>query len=153
LTERFIVVHQTGPGAAWDIPASGRYKPYPFISAEMPHVIAAAALVLCRSGAGTIWECASLGKPMILIPLAGSGTRGDQIENARYLELRGAALVLPDDVKAEDVAAAAERLSGDAGTCAKMAAAAREFAALDGGRLIAETIAAYSGLDRKESPS
>jgi UDP-N-acetylglucosamine--N-acetylmuramyl-(pentapeptide) pyrophosphoryl-undecaprenol N-acetylglucosamine transferase len=151
LIERFIVVHQTGPGAAWDIPASGRYKPYPFIRAEMPHVIAAAALVICRSGAGTIWECASLGKPMILIPLAGSGTRGDQVENARYLEEKGAALVLPGDVKAEDVAAAAERLSGDAGTRAKMAAAALEFAALDGGRLIAETIVAYFSPNQEES--
>jgi UDP-N-acetylglucosamine--N-acetylmuramyl-(pentapeptide) pyrophosphoryl-undecaprenol N-acetylglucosamine transferase len=150
LTGRFTVVHQTG-AAAWDIPASVRYKPYSFIRAEMPHVIAAAALVLCRSGAGTIWECASLGKPMILVPLAGSGTRGDQVENARYLEEKGAALVLWGDVKAEDVAAAVERLSGDAGTCAKMSAAAREFAALDGGRLIAETIAAYFGLDGEES--
>jgi UDP-N-acetylglucosamine--N-acetylmuramyl-(pentapeptide) pyrophosphoryl-undecaprenol N-acetylglucosamine transferase len=143
LTERFVVVHQTGPGAAWDIPPSGRYKPYPFIHSEMPHVIAAATLVLCRSGAGTIWECASLGKPMILIPLAGSGTRGDQVENAGYLEKRGAALVLPGDVKAEDVAAAAERLLEDGGARAGMAAAALEFAALDGGRLIAEAIAGF----------
>jgi UDP-N-acetylglucosamine--N-acetylmuramyl-(pentapeptide) pyrophosphoryl-undecaprenol N-acetylglucosamine transferase len=150
LTGRFIVVHQTGP-AAWDIPASGRYKPYSFIRAEMPHVIAAAALVLCRSGSGTIWECASLGKPMILIPLAGSGTRGDQVENARYLEAKGAALVLSGDVKAEDVAEAAERLSGDAGMREKMSAAAREFAALDAGRLIAETIAAYFGSGREVS--
>ncbi|MDR0709913.1 MAG: undecaprenyldiphospho-muramoylpentapeptide beta-N-acetylglucosaminyltransferase [Spirochaetaceae bacterium] len=151
LTGRFVVVHQTGPGAAWDIPASGRYKPYPFIRSEMPHVIAASTLVLCRGGAGTIWECASLGKPMILIPLAGSGTRGDQVENARYLEGKGAALVLRGDVKAGDVAAAVERLAEDEGARAKMAAAALEFAALDGGRLIAEAIAAYPGLDREES--
>ena len=153
LTEHFVVVHQTGPNTAWDIPASGRYKPYSFIRAEMPHVIAAAALVLCRSGAGTIWECASLGKPMILIPLAGSGTRGDQVENARYLEEKGAALVLSGDVKAEDVAAAVEKLAGDDGARTKMAAAALEFAAPDGGRFIAEAIAAYPGLDREGSRS
>ncbi|MDR1412159.1 MAG: UDP-N-acetylglucosamine--N-acetylmuramyl-(pentapeptide) pyrophosphoryl-undecaprenol N-acetylglucosamine transferase, partial [Spirochaetaceae bacterium] len=152
LTGRFVVVHQTGPGAAWDLPAGSRYKTYPFIRSEMPHVIAAAALVLCRSGAGTIWECASLGKPMILVPLAGSGTRGDQVENARYLEKKGAALVLSGDVKAEDVAAAVERLSEDGGARAKMSAAALEFAGLDGGRLIAEAIASYPGLGREGCP-
>jgi UDP-N-acetylglucosamine--N-acetylmuramyl-(pentapeptide) pyrophosphoryl-undecaprenol N-acetylglucosamine transferase len=145
LTERFVVVHQTGSGAARDIPAGERYKPYPFIRLEMPHVIAAADLVFCRSGAGTVWECASLGKPMILVPLAGSGTRGDQVENARYLEERGAALVLRGDVRAEDVAAAAERLLDYDDVRAKMAAAALEFAALDGGRLIAEAIAGAAG--------
>jgi UDP-N-acetylglucosamine--N-acetylmuramyl-(pentapeptide) pyrophosphoryl-undecaprenol N-acetylglucosamine transferase len=152
LKERFVVVHQTGPNAAWDILADERYKPYPFIRSEMPHVIAAAALVLCRSGAGTVWECASLGKPMILIPLAGSGTRGDQVENARYLEKKGAAIVLTGDVKAEDAAAAVEHLAEDGEARAKMAASASEFAAIDGGRLIAETIAAYLGLSRKDAP-
>jgi UDP-N-acetylglucosamine--N-acetylmuramyl-(pentapeptide) pyrophosphoryl-undecaprenol N-acetylglucosamine transferase len=62
----------------------------------MPHVIAAADLVLCRSGAGTLWECAGLKKPMILLPLRGSGTRGDQVENARLFEKAGAALNLAD---------------------------------------------------------
>ncbi|MDR1353077.1 MAG: undecaprenyldiphospho-muramoylpentapeptide beta-N-acetylglucosaminyltransferase [Treponema sp.] len=149
LTGRFVVVHQTGPGAAWDIPAAGRYKPYPFIHSDLPHVIAAAALVLCRSGAGTIWECASLGKPMILVPLAGSGTRGDQVENARYLEKKGAALVLSGDVKAEDIVTAVERISEDDGARKKMSAAALEFAALDAGRLIAEAIAAHPGLSKR----
>jgi UDP-N-acetylglucosamine--N-acetylmuramyl-(pentapeptide) pyrophosphoryl-undecaprenol N-acetylglucosamine transferase len=147
LTERFVVVHQTG--SAWDIPEGGRYKPYPFIRSEMPHVIAAADLVLCRSGAGTIWECASLGKPMVLIPLAGSGTRGDQVENARCLEERGAGLVLSGAVKAGDMAAALEGLLEDGAARAKMAAAALEFAALDGGRLIADAIAEYLGLGRE----
>jgi UDP-N-acetylglucosamine--N-acetylmuramyl-(pentapeptide) pyrophosphoryl-undecaprenol N-acetylglucosamine transferase len=31
---------------------------------------------------------------MILIPLRGSGTRGDQVENAQYFEKMGAAVVL-----------------------------------------------------------
>jgi len=93
LTERYIVVHQTGPNLSWDIPASERYKPFPYIKDEMPHVMAASDLVMGRSGAG-IWEWAFLGKPMILIPLRGSGTRGDQVENARYFLEAGAALVL-----------------------------------------------------------
>jgi UDP-N-acetylglucosamine--N-acetylmuramyl-(pentapeptide) pyrophosphoryl-undecaprenol N-acetylglucosamine transferase len=67
----------------------------------MPDVMAASELIMGRSGAG-IWEWAVLGKPMVLIPLRGSGTRGDQIENARYFEKAGAAQVLSptDDLPA-----------------------------------------------------
>ena len=70
------------------------YKSVPYINEEMPAVLAAADLVLGRSGAGTIWECAVAGKPMILVPLAGAGTRGDQVENARFFEKAGAAKVI-----------------------------------------------------------
>jgi len=94
-TKDYIVVHQTGAGWEVSIESSAQYKPYPFIKEELPHVLAAAELVLARSGAGTVWECAAAGKPMILLPLAGSGTRGDQIENARFFEKAGAAVVLP----------------------------------------------------------
>ncbi|MCL2265357.1 MAG: UDP-N-acetylglucosamine--N-acetylmuramyl-(pentapeptide) pyrophosphoryl-undecaprenol N-acetylglucosamine transferase [Treponema sp.] len=94
LTKVYTVVHQTGPNLEWEIPANERYKPYPYLKEEMPHVMAAAELVMGRSGAG-IWEWAVLGKPMLLIPLRGSGTRGDQIENARFFEKAGAAVILP----------------------------------------------------------
>ena len=60
----------------------------------MPDVIAAADVVLSRAGANSLWECSVLGKPMILIPLSGAGTRGDQEDNAAYFEKRGAAVVL-----------------------------------------------------------
>jgi len=95
LTEVYTVVHQSGPNLSWDVDESERYKPFPFIKEEMPHVMAAAEIVLGRSGAG-IWEWAVCGKPMILIPLRGSGTRGDQVENARYFKEAGAAIVLTD---------------------------------------------------------
>ena len=99
LEKNYIVVHQTG--TVWKDAAESiagekklRYKPFPYIKEELPHVLAAADLVLARSGAGTVWECATLGKPMVLLPLAGSGTRGDQIENALFFEKAGAAIVL-----------------------------------------------------------
>lgn len=98
LCQHFIVVHQTGEALAEGIenlaPAKGIYKPYPFIYEEMPDVLAAADLVLSRAGANSIWECAVLQKPMILIPLCGAGTRGDQVENAKFFTSHQAALVL-----------------------------------------------------------
>ena len=98
LCQHFILVHQTGAALAEDIknlsPTQGIYKPYPFIYEEMPDVLAAADLVLSRAGANSIWECTVLQKPMILIPLCGSGTRGDQVENAKFFANHQAALVL-----------------------------------------------------------
>lgn len=99
LCERFIVVHQTGiknPAVAEETGCTEKdgYKPYPFIYKEMPDVIAAADVVLSRAGANSIWECAVLAKPLVLIPLCGTGTRGDQEDNARYFENHGAAVVL-----------------------------------------------------------
>jgi UDP-N-acetylglucosamine--N-acetylmuramyl-(pentapeptide) pyrophosphoryl-undecaprenol N-acetylglucosamine transferase len=101
LTQYYTVVHQYGPAREWDLPASERYKPFSYIKEEMPNVLAAAELVLARSGAGTVWECATLGKPMLLLPLRGSGTRGDQVENARFFEQARAAKVLGEDINPE----------------------------------------------------
>lgn len=146
LRERYVVVHQTGPNADWDLSADDRYRPYPFIKDEMPDVIAAAELVLCRSGAGTVWECATLGKPMILVPLSGSGTRGDQVENARFLEKAGAAVVMGGketagfQVTAAALKAVVAALAEDGKRRVAMAAAAVRFAALDGAKVIAETL-------------
>jgi UDP-N-acetylglucosamine--N-acetylmuramyl-(pentapeptide) pyrophosphoryl-undecaprenol N-acetylglucosamine transferase len=96
LTGHFIVAHQTGEAdfAASAGLQSGRYRPFAYIKAELPDVLSCAYLVLGRAGAGTVWESAACGKPLVLIPLEGSGTRGDQVENARYFERQGAAVVL-----------------------------------------------------------
>ncbi|MCL2410370.1 MAG: undecaprenyldiphospho-muramoylpentapeptide beta-N-acetylglucosaminyltransferase [Treponema sp.] len=138
LTETFIVAHQTGPNLSWDIPASDRYKPYPYIKEEMHHVIAAADIIVGRSGAG-IWEWAVLGKPMILIPLRGLGTRGDQIENAEYFKKTGAALVLGENPDADDLMAVVNKLEADPekkkamaelSACAGKCGGARQIAAV-----------------------
>ena len=92
LCHHYTVVHQYGEANAEDITpnANLRYKGYAYFREEMPHIIAASELVICRSGAGTIWECKALKKPMIFIPLRGSGTRGDQVENAKLFMKAGA---------------------------------------------------------------
>ncbi|MEE1182095.1 MAG: undecaprenyldiphospho-muramoylpentapeptide beta-N-acetylglucosaminyltransferase [Treponema sp.] len=99
LKKNFIVVHQTGKSFAEEHPevmngGDQNYKPYAFIYGEMVSVIQAADVVLSRAGANSLSECAVCAKPMVLIPLCGSGTRGDQVDNARYFESKGAAVVL-----------------------------------------------------------
>ncbi|MDR3138900.1 MAG: undecaprenyldiphospho-muramoylpentapeptide beta-N-acetylglucosaminyltransferase [Treponema sp.] len=141
LRELFFVVHQTGPLNDWELQPADRYKPYPFIQDELPHVIAAADIVLGRSGAGTLWENAALGRPMVLIPLSGSGTRGDQVENARYFEKAGAALILPGKpASPEKLLKILTALAEDEPRRKAMAAASARIGAKDGAALIAEAV-------------
>jgi UDP-N-acetylglucosamine--N-acetylmuramyl-(pentapeptide) pyrophosphoryl-undecaprenol N-acetylglucosamine transferase len=141
LTKYYTVVHQTGPKNRWDLPPAGKYRPYPYIGAEMPQVLAAAELVLGRSGAGTVWECAVAGKPMVLIPLRGSGTRGDQVENAGYFERRGAALALSGgEIDGRRLGEAVARLALDGEKRRAMAAAATAIGEADGAALIAGAV-------------
>jgi len=140
LTEVYTVVHQTGPNQQWDITATEKYKPFPFIKEEMPYVMSAAELVMGRSGAG-IWECAVLGKPMLLIPLRGSGTRGDQIENARYFQEAGAAQVLMgDDANPDALVSAVRLLAQDTEKRQVMAAASKKIGERDGTGFIARAL-------------
>lgn len=60
---------------------------------DMPAVMSAADLIICRSGASTLGELTALGRPAILIP-SPNVTGNHQEKNARVLEKCGAAEVL-----------------------------------------------------------
>ena len=62
---------------------------------NMPTVLAAADVVLGRAGSGTCNEIAATGTPCILIP-SPNVTNNHQEKNARSLESRGAAIVVPE---------------------------------------------------------
>lgn len=101
LCENYTVVHQTGL-VNGDDKRSEEYKakfpesyfPYNFIYDEMPDVVASADVILSRAGANSIWEAAVLYKPMVLVPLCGNGTRGDQVDNSIFFQEKSAAEVL-----------------------------------------------------------
>lgn len=102
LCENFIVVHQTGKidehlESLKPKSKDAIYLSYQFIYEQIPDVIAAADVVLSRAGANFLCECAVAGKPMVLVPLSTAGSRGDQLENARFYEKNNAALVLSGD--------------------------------------------------------
>jgi UDP-N-acetylglucosamine--N-acetylmuramyl-(pentapeptide) pyrophosphoryl-undecaprenol N-acetylglucosamine transferase len=148
LTAWYTVVHQTGPGKADHLEAGKKYRPFPYIKDEMPHVLAAAELVLGRSGAGTVWESATLGRPMVLIPLSGSGTRGDQVENARFFEKAGAAVTLSGgNLDGESLGRVIGSLAEDTEKREAMAAASKRIGETDGAALIADSICEFIGED------
>ncbi len=67
----------------------------PYID-NMAQVMAAADLVVARSGAITVSEIAALGKPSILIP-SPNVVRNHQEQNAREFEAHGGAAVITED--------------------------------------------------------
>jgi UDP-N-acetylglucosamine--N-acetylmuramyl-(pentapeptide) pyrophosphoryl-undecaprenol N-acetylglucosamine transferase len=98
LCDHYFVVHQTGKNIGKELPlVHDNYRSFEFIYSEMSHILAACDVVLARAGANTLWEAAVQGKPMVLVPLSGSGTRGDQVENALYFKEQGSAEVLLGD--------------------------------------------------------
>lgn len=59
---------------------------------DMPRVMAAADLILCRAGASTLSELAYMAKPVIIVP-SPNVTNNHQEKNARVLEKAGGAKV------------------------------------------------------------
>ena len=91
LTEKYVIIHVCGKGNTVKSNIKN-YRQEAFV-ADMGGVYACADLVICRAGAGTVFELLALKKPAILVPLEGQ-TRGDQAENAEYFRKRGLCRVL-----------------------------------------------------------
>ena len=104
---------------AFDLAASG-YDVRPYIY-DMPLVMAAADLVLCRAGASTLAELTYLGKPAILVP-SPYVTNNHQEKNARVLEHAGGAKVLLEpELTGGDLLAAIRTLLADPAALESMA--------------------------------
>lgn len=73
----------------------------PYIN-NMAEVMAAADIVVSRSGAITVSEIAALGKPSILIP-SPNVVRNHQEQNAREFEKNGAAAVITESELSSEV--------------------------------------------------
>lgn len=96
LTEAFSVVHQRGDHPA-PAPDGPRYVSRPFFGAEYGDILARADLLLCRGGAGTLWEAAVTGTPAVVVPLSARSSRGDQIRNAEYFARRGGVVAILEE--------------------------------------------------------
>jgi UDP-N-acetylglucosamine--N-acetylmuramyl-(pentapeptide) pyrophosphoryl-undecaprenol N-acetylglucosamine transferase len=81
--------------AALSAPQRARYHLFPYLhDRDMADALAAADLVVCRSGASTLGELPLLGLPAVLVPFPDRSVH--QRENAEYLAEQGAAVVLED---------------------------------------------------------
>ena len=104
------IVHQCGShgitemqGVAAQLPAhlAHRYRVVEFIHEELPDLLAAAAVVVARSGAGTVAELTALGKACILVPYPHAAA-DEQRVTARHLAQQNAAVMLDGDEATPD---------------------------------------------------
>lgn len=127
------LIWQTGKVQAdeWKKCARGRkgLVVTPFI-ANMADAYAAADLVISRAGAGAISELELLGKPSVLVP-SPNVAEDHQTKNARALETRGAALLVPDEMARETLIDRTLALMADSGALMTMGNAAAALARHD----------------------
>jgi UDP-N-acetylglucosamine--N-acetylmuramyl-(pentapeptide) pyrophosphoryl-undecaprenol N-acetylglucosamine transferase len=153
LLSRCQVLHQCGElsyermnAVAQALPAQqqARYRVVAYLYAELADVLAAADIVVSRSGAGTVAELTALGKPCIFIPLVPTG--GDeQRRNALHLAEVGAARVLTgDDATGAQLLAELLALLDDPAQRERIAAAARAHGRPDAAAAVAAALLAHA---------
>ena len=96
LVKNCWVVHVCGPGKCTDLELEG-YRQFEYVGADWGDLLAAADLVVSRSGSNTLFELLTLRKPNLLVPLSPRASRGDQVENAAYAESAGYSRVVQQD--------------------------------------------------------
>jgi undecaprenyldiphospho-muramoylpentapeptide beta-N-acetylglucosaminyltransferase len=107
---------------------------------DMPTSLAAADLVVCRSGASTSFELLAAALPAVLIP-SPHVTADHQTANARHMERFGAAVVIPDSqLTGARLAGEVDALLGDPRGLGAMASAARAAARPDAANAIAALV-------------
>lgn len=111
----------------------------PFFS-DLPARMAAAHLVISRSGASTVAELSAIGRPAILVPLPHSLDQ-DQFVNAGVLAQAGGAIRIEQrDLAPERLASEIAGLAADPGRLARMAQAAKSAGATDAAERLADLV-------------
>jgi UDP-N-acetylglucosamine--N-acetylmuramyl-(pentapeptide) pyrophosphoryl-undecaprenol N-acetylglucosamine transferase len=104
----------------------------------MADAMAAADLVLCRSGASVLGELPIVGTPAALVPLPDPKVH--QYENAAYLERHGAAIILREEELGERLGTTLTSLLDDESSLKAMADACRSLARPGAATAIAQMV-------------
>ena len=115
---------------------------------DMPLVMAAADLVLCRAGASTIAELTAIAKPAVLVP-SPNVVADHQTKNARVLANAGGAVLLPEEeAGGEKLYGLITRLLNDGRRRETMSRALRDMGVPDAAEQIYRVLTGL--LDRKK---
>lgn len=79
------MVHIWGKNNTFAPCADPDYHPYAFVSDQMSDMLAAADVVISRSGATACFEFLWQQVPVVFFPLGGHASRGDQWLNAQWM--------------------------------------------------------------------
>ncbi len=97
-----------------------------------------ADLVICRSGASTIFELAAAGRPAILIPYPYATNRHQELNAMAMAELGGAEVLLQSDLSSESLASLINKYMNDRQALEQMAQQARKLSRPDAAKLIVD---------------
>ena len=112
---------------------------------DMPAVMAASDLVLCRAGASTIAELTAIAKPCILVP-SPNVVADHQTKNASVLAQAGGAILLPEkDSSGQVLFDTVTGLLADGNKRASMRTALQKLGTADANERIYETLLALIG--------
>src|SRR5262249_38564931 len=114
----------------------------------MPERLAAAHLVIARSGGSTVAEVAAIGRPAILVPLPHAIDQ-DQLANARALEVAGGAILIPQEFfKPQRPAHELTALFGSPTQLADMARASKSLGTTDAAERLADLVQSVARKER-----
>lgn len=126
------LMDQMGPNLA------GRYRVYPYLHEELGAALTIADIVLSRAGASSLGEYPLFELPAILVPYPHAWRY--QEVNARFLESRGAALIIQDDDLPDRLLPEVRRLIADRSDLENMRSAMRAMATPQAAKAIASQI-------------
>lgn len=107
---------------------------------DMWHYLAASEVVVIRSGAGSLFDTAAVGRASVLIPYPYAAGN-HQLHNARYFtECDAAELLMDDEVSPEILRKRIEDLLNDSGRRGKMAARMNALATPEAAERVADTL-------------
>jgi UDP-N-acetylglucosamine--N-acetylmuramyl-(pentapeptide) pyrophosphoryl-undecaprenol N-acetylglucosamine transferase len=107
---------------------------------DLPVRMAAAHLVISRSGASTVAELSAIGRPALLVPLPHALDQ-DQFANAGVLEeAHGAIRIEQRDFTPDRLASEIAALAGDRGRLVTMAQSAKSVGTLDAAERLADLV-------------
>jgi UDP-N-acetylglucosamine--N-acetylmuramyl-(pentapeptide) pyrophosphoryl-undecaprenol N-acetylglucosamine transferase len=139
------IVHQTGPNelekvrTAYQQSAFTNARVVPYLD-PMADEIAAADVVVSRSGAMTVGELAAVGRAAVLVPF-GAATNNHQELNARVVERAGGAVVITEaELTPERLAGAIGEIVSNPERAARMGAASRTIATPEATKTIVDLI-------------
>jgi len=138
------VVHQTGKthydetrAAAGELPSFYHLMPY---VEDMPALLAAASLIVCRAGSSTLAEVTAVGLPAITVPYPFA-VADHQTSNAQALADAGAAVLVKDaEFNGERLLREVSVLLADPERLAAMRAASRAQGQPDAARRVADLL-------------
>jgi UDP-N-acetylglucosamine--N-acetylmuramyl-(pentapeptide) pyrophosphoryl-undecaprenol N-acetylglucosamine transferase len=147
LAERGVqVLHVAGPAGEVRVEPAPGAPPYVverYVD-RMDLAYAAADLVVCRAGAGTVTEVAAVGLPAVFVPLPIGN--GEQARNARPVVDAGGALMVEDSAFTPEWAGATlPDLAADADRLAEMSRAAADLIPRDADEALARLVLKAGG--------